>query len=78
MPSSTAARVAEGVFNAVLLLFQFGLGGCTNTDDRHAAGEFRQALLQFLIVVIAGALIDFNPDLLDAAFDWLSYHLYRR
>ncbi len=59
----------EGIFDAVLLLFEFGLGGCANTDDGNAAGELGQTLLQFFLVVIAGALVDLNTDLLDAALD---------
>ena len=52
--------------------FQFGLGGSTHADDCDPAGEFRQTFLEFLAVVIAGALVDFHADLLDAAFDRLA------
>ena len=62
-------RGGECVFNAVLLLFQLGLGGCANADDGNAAGELGKALLQLLAVVIAGALVDLDADLLNAAFD---------
>ena len=64
-----STRGREGVFDAVLLFFQLGLGGCAHTDDGYAAGQLGQALLQFFLVVIAGALIDLDADLLDAAFD---------
>ena len=59
----------KGIFHAVLLFLQLGLGGCANADDGNAAGELGQAFLQFLAVVIAGALVDLDADLLDAAFD---------
>ena len=53
MPSSTAARVAEqSVLEAVLLLFQLGLGGRADLDDRDAAGQLGQPLLQLLAVVV--------------------------
>ena len=36
----------EGVFDTGLLLFHLRLGGRTDLDDRNAAGELRQPLLQ--------------------------------
>ena len=53
----------------MLLFFQFGLGGSTYFDDGNAAGEFRQALVELLAVVVAGGLINLNADLFDAALD---------
>ena len=70
MPSSTAARVAlRGVLDAVLLLFELGLGGGADLDDGHAAGELGQPLLQLLAVEVAGGGLDLGADLLDAALD---------
>ena len=54
MPSSTAARKwRPSVFDAGLLFLHLGLGGGADVDDGNAADEFRQALLQFLAVVVA-------------------------
>ena len=51
MPSSTAARVACRAFlDAVLNLLELGLGGGTNLDHGHAAGELGQALLELLAI----------------------------
>ena len=50
---SRAGRV-QSVLNAQLLLLHLGLGGSADLDDRHAAGELRQTLLQLLLVVVAG------------------------
>ena len=47
---------AQGVLDAVLLLLQLGLGRGADLDHRHAAGQLRQALLQLLLVVVAGGL----------------------
>ena len=42
-------RGVQRVFDARLLLFHLGLGRSADVDDRNTAGEFRQALLQFLL-----------------------------
>ena len=51
-------RVANGVLDAVLALLQLDLGGRADLDDRNAAGELRQPLLQLLAVVVGVALLD--------------------
>ena len=48
---------AKGVLDAVLLLLQLGLGGCADLDDRDAAGQLRQPLLQFLAVEVAMVVV---------------------
>src|SRR5262249_31940995 len=54
---------------ASLFLFHLGLGRSADVDDCNAAGEFRQALLQFLAIVIAGRLFNLTTDLGNAALD---------
>jgi hypothetical protein len=72
MPSSTAALVAcIRVLDARLLLLHLGLGGRADFDDRHAADDLGQPLLQLLAVVIRGRVLDLRADLLDAAFNRL-------
>ena len=53
----------------MLLLFHFSFGRRAHADDCNAAAQFGEALLQFLLVVIAGALVDLSADFLDAAFN---------
>ena len=48
----------EGVLEAVLLLFQLGLGRRADLDDGHAAGELGQPLLQLLAVVVGVGVLD--------------------
>ena len=62
---------AQGVFDAVLLFLQLGLGGGADADDGHAAGQLGQAFLQLLTVVVAGAGLGLGADLVDAALDGL-------
>src|SRR5262249_41583843 len=59
----------QRVFDTSLLLLHLRLGRSTDVDDCNSAGEFRQAFLQFLFVVIAGRLFDLTTDLRDAALD---------
>src|SRR5713101_6373725 len=59
----------QRVLDAGLLLLHLDLGGSADLDNRHAAGELRHALLQLLLVVIAGRLFDLHADLLDASLD---------
>ena len=68
----------QGVFDAGLFLFHLGFGGGTDFDDRHAAGQLRQALLQFLAVVVRGSLFDLGAELLDPALDVLRAYRRRR
>ena len=59
----------QGVFDAGLLLLHLGLGGGTDVDDGHAAGELGQALLELLAVVVGGGFLDLAADLVDPALD---------
>src|SRR5581483_7773118 len=61
----------QGVLNAVFLFLQFNFGGRADADDRHTAGQFRQALLQLLTIIVAGAVVDLDLDLLNTALDGL-------
>src|SRR5437870_672293 len=64
-----SARGVQRVFDTSLPFLRFGFGGCADIDDGHAAGEFGQAFLEFLAVVIGGSLFDLAADLIDAALD---------
>ena len=59
----------QGVLDARLLLLHLDLGGRADLDDRDAADQLGQPLLQLLAVVVGGGLLDLGPDLLDAALD---------
>jgi hypothetical protein len=59
--------VGDGVFDAVLLLLEFDLGGGADLDDGDAAGELGEAFLELLAVVVAVGLLDLVADLADAA-----------
>ena len=63
--------VANGVLDAVLALLQLDLGGRADLDDRNAAGQLGQALLQLLAVVVGVALLDLGADLVDPTGDLL-------
>ena len=55
---SCASR-RECIFDAGLLLLQLDLGGRANLDDRYAAGELGEPLLELLAVKVRGGL--FHP-----------------
>ncbi len=59
----------QGIFDAGLLLFHLDFGGRTDIDNRDAADQLGQALLQFLAVVIGSGLFDLGANLFDAAFE---------
>ena len=61
----------EGVLDAILLLLHLDLGRAADANDRDAAGELGQTLLQLLAVVVRGGLLDLRLDLADAGFDVL-------
>src|SRR6185437_2245972 len=63
-----AGRV-ERVLDAGLLLLHLGLGGRADLDDRDAADELRQALLELLAIVVAGGVLDLAANLLLAGLD---------
>ena len=54
------------------------LGGAADLDDRHAAGQLGQPLLQLLAVVVGGRLLDLRLELRDAALDVLLLAARRR
>src|SRR5213079_1863762 len=62
-------RGVQRVFDPSFLLFHLGLSRSADVDDCDTACEFRQALLQFLAIVIAGRLFNLTTDLCDAALD---------
>ena len=57
-------RGVQGVFDAGLLLLHLGFGLGADRDDRHAAGQLGQPLLELLLVVLALGLVDLVADLL--------------
>ncbi len=57
------------VLDTRLLLLHFGLGGRADLDQRHAADQLGQPLLELLPVVVRGRVLDLGPDLPDAACD---------
>src|SRR5829696_6298969 len=59
----------KSVLDAVLLLLHLHLGRTADADDRDAARELRQTLLELLTVVVRGGLLDLRLDLGDAALD---------
>src|SRR5207237_10222572 len=62
-------RRVQRVFDARLFLFHLGLGRCADVDDGHTARKFRETLLEFLAIVIAGRLFNLPTDLSDPALD---------
>src|SRR6185503_3252284 len=63
------ARRVQRVLDASLLLLHLGLGGRADLDDRDAADELRQPLLQLLAIVVARGLLDLRANLLHARLD---------
>ena len=57
------------VVDAILLLLHLDLGRAADADHRDAARQLRQALLQLLLVIVGGRLLDLRLDLRDAALD---------
>src|SRR5207244_1042124 len=51
------------------LLLHLGLGRRSDSNDGHAAREFRETLLEFFAIVIARRFFDLTTDLRNAAFD---------
>ena len=60
----------KGVFHAVFLLLHLNLGGCTYVENRNAAGEFAETLLEFLAVVVGGGGGNLLADKLCAGVDF--------
>jgi hypothetical protein len=59
----------ERVLDAGLLLLHLGLGRRADLDDRDAAHELREALLELLAVVVGGGVLDLGADLALAGLD---------
>src|SRR5579864_819147 len=55
----------------MLLLLELGFGGGADLDLGHPAGEFGEALLQLLLVVVGGRGLDLLLDLSDASLNVL-------
>src|SRR5439155_8158856 len=64
-------RRVHRILDARLLFLHLGLGGRANLDDRDAAHELRQPLLQLLAVVVRRRVLDLYTQLLDAALNGL-------
>jgi hypothetical protein len=62
-------RGVQRIFNAGFLLLHLHLGRGADMNDGDATGQFRQALLQLLAIVVRGGLVDFAPDLFHPALD---------
>ena len=59
----------QGIFDAGLLFLHFAFGRCSDQNFGNAAGQFGQPFFQFLAIVVAGCIIDFATDLIDARLD---------
>ena len=59
----------QRVLDAVLFLLHLGLGGGADLDDRDAAGELGQPLLELLAIEVGVGVLDLLFDLLDPALD---------
>ena len=59
----------KGVLNTGLLFLHFSLGGGTDVDDSHTAGQLGQALLQLFAIVVGGGLLDLAANLVHTSLD---------
>ena len=57
------------IVDAILALLHVALAAAADPDDRHAAGEFRQAFLQLLAVVVGRDLLELGLDLRASRLD---------
>src|SRR5439155_10855862 len=64
-----SAGCAEGVLDAVLLLFELDLGGGADLDHGDAAGELAEALLELLPIPVGGGALEGRLYLGDAGVD---------
>src|SRR5436309_921484 len=71
--SATTASVVRMFFaiDAVLLLLHLGLGRRADRDDRDAAGQLGESLLELLTVEVGVGVVDLGLQLLDPALDGL-------
>ena len=53
----------------MLDLLELDLGSCANLDDRDAAGELGQTLLELLLVEVGGGVLNLVLDLRDTLLD---------
>lgn len=60
---------ADGVVERLLLRLHLGLGRSADPDHGHAAGQLCETLLELLLVILAGGLFDFAPDLRQTCVD---------
>src|SRR5207244_9988393 len=63
------ASSLQRVLDAVLLLLHLGLGRRSDLDDRDAAGQLRETLLELLAVEVGVGVLDLRLQLLDAGLD---------
>src|SRR5271163_2196091 len=56
----------HGVVDAVLALLDLDLAAAADTNDRDAARQLGQTLLQLFTVIVRGRLLDLRPDLTGA------------
>src|SRR5580704_690439 len=59
----------HGIIHAILALLHFDLCRAADADDRDAAREFGEPLLELLAVVIGGGLLNLCLDLSNACLD---------
>ena len=59
----------ERVVDAVLALLDLDLGRAADLDHGNAAGELGETLLELLLVIVAGGVLDLLADRLDPALD---------
>ena len=57
------------IFDARLLLFHLHFGCCTDVNHGDTTGEFREAFLQFLPVIVRSGVFNLPANLLDAALN---------
>src|SRR6185369_17645722 len=59
----------EGVIDAILAFLDLDLCRSADLDDRNAAGELGETLLQLLDIIFAVAILDLRPDGIAPALD---------
>src|SRR5262249_42080683 len=62
-------RGVHRVLNTSFLLLQFGLGSRADLDNRDAADEFRESLLELLTIIVGSCVIDLGANLFDSTLD---------
>ena len=59
----------QRIFDPGLFLFHLDLGRGTDSNHRHTTGQFRDAFLHLLLVVVGRGFLDLDTDLVDAPFN---------